>query len=239
MIKAVFFDLDGTLLPMNEQEFIKVYFDLLSQKASILCYEKDSIIKAIWSGTKCMYKNDGSKSNEQVFWDCFCSIYNKENANEEIKLFEKFYLNEFKETKNSCFENPLAKEIVRFCKDHFQYVILATNPIFPQVGTQTRMSFVDLKEEDFDFVTYYENSSFCKPNPKYFTYLLNKFNLKPEEVIMFGNNEIEDGWCAQSIGIKTYMVGNHIIKDPNNQIQLPHLNMDEVISLLKKIKEEN
>ena len=29
MLKAVFFDLDGTLLPLHEDEFIKYYFETL------------------------------------------------------------------------------------------------------------------------------------------------------------------------------------------------------------------
>lgn len=32
MLKAVIFDLDGTLLPMNEDEFTKGYFSLLCKK---------------------------------------------------------------------------------------------------------------------------------------------------------------------------------------------------------------
>lgn len=32
MIKAILFDLDGTVLPMNEEEFTKGYFGLLCKK---------------------------------------------------------------------------------------------------------------------------------------------------------------------------------------------------------------
>ena len=31
-IKAVLFDLDGTLLPMDQDHFVKTYFQLLAQK---------------------------------------------------------------------------------------------------------------------------------------------------------------------------------------------------------------
>jgi FMN phosphatase YigB (HAD superfamily) len=54
------------------------------------------------------------------------------------------------------------------------------------------MSFNDLYEDDFDYITSYENSNYTKPNPMYFQILLDEFNLKPEEVILFGNNEYED-----------------------------------------------
>ena len=60
MIKAVFFDLDGTLLPMNEDEFVKYYFGFLCQKVAHLGYDKEELVKVIWAGTKAMIKNDGS-----------------------------------------------------------------------------------------------------------------------------------------------------------------------------------
>ena len=50
MIKAVMFDLDGTLLPTNDDEFTKVYFGPLYKKASNYGYEKESFIKAILKG---------------------------------------------------------------------------------------------------------------------------------------------------------------------------------------------
>ena len=36
MIKAVLFDLDGTLLPMDEEIFIKDYFERLSKKLVLM-----------------------------------------------------------------------------------------------------------------------------------------------------------------------------------------------------------
>lgn len=40
MLKAIFFDLDGTLLPMDENEFAKGYFGLLSNKMEKYGYDK-------------------------------------------------------------------------------------------------------------------------------------------------------------------------------------------------------
>ena len=41
MIKAVLFDLDGTLLPMDEEIFIKDYFEGLTKKISPHGYDPD------------------------------------------------------------------------------------------------------------------------------------------------------------------------------------------------------
>ena len=233
MIKAVFFDLDGTLLPLDEDVFIKLYFKLMSEKMCEYGFEPNELIHNIWNGTKLMYKNDGSISNEEVFWKYFQSVYGEEVLTNKAK-FDEFYTNEFKQLKQACKDNMYAKEIVDFVNSHNLKCILSTNPIFPKVGTLTRMSFVDLKESDFDFITAYENFNYSKPNPKYFLELLNMYNLKPEEVILFGNNELEDAWCANQVGIKTYLVGDFIIKNDKLIQKAPIIKMDEIVNIIKK-----
>ena len=74
MIKTILFDLDGTLLPMEQEEFVKAYFGLLANKASNYGYDKETLIKTIWKGTEDMIKNDGSTTNEEVFWKIFKNV---------------------------------------------------------------------------------------------------------------------------------------------------------------------
>ena len=195
MLKAVLFDLDGTLLPMNEETFIPKYLDLLSTRMEPKGYNKETFIKVLWSGTKKMYLNDGTKTNEEVFWEEFASYFGND-ALKDKNYVDEFYTNEFLQTKSECKENPLAKQIVKFVKDNNLLCILSTNPIFPRVATKSRMGFINLEETDFDYYSYYENSKYTKPNPLYFQDILDRYNLKPEEVILFGNNTYEDGECA-------------------------------------------
>lgn len=231
MLKAVFFDLDGTLLPMDEQEFTKVYFDLISNKMKDYDYDKEKLISTIWSGTKKMYENNGAKTNEEVFWNCFKDIYGIEKIKDK-EVFDSFYLNEFKNTINACGKNDEALNIVKYVKNKGLKVILSTNPIFPYQGTLTRMNFVNLKESDFDYITAYENSSYTKPNPKYFKVLLNKFDLLPSEVILFGNNDIEDFYCSFQAGITCYLVGNNLILHEDKHINCPKIQINEIIKTI-------
>jgi len=233
MLKAVFFDLDGTLLPLNEDLFIKVYFKQLAKRLCPLGYEPNKLIDAIWNGTKLMMKNDGSKTNEEVFWSYFKECYGDESIKDK-EYIDSFYTNEFKETKNVCEDNPYVKDIIKFCKENDLIVVLSTNPIFPKQGTLTRMSYLDLKESDFDYVTTYEESRYCKPNPMYFKSLLEKFNLKPEEVLVFGNNTYEDGDCSKACNMKCYMVGDYIIKSDKAKNEYEHIHMKEIINTIKK-----
>lgn len=228
MLKAVFFDLDGTLLPMDEEKFTNVYFELICKKLSKYGYDPNELVNNIWSCTKAMYLNDGNNTNEKVFWSSFSKLYNKD-VFLDMKIFEDFYHNEFKEIKKYCFSNQHAKKIIDYCNKNLDYVVLSTNPIFPSIATETRMSFIGLSNADFDYVTTYENSCFTKPNPKYFLSLLDKFNLKPNEVILFGNNTLEDGDCAYKCGIKCYLVGDYIINNPKSNGNYERIRFDQVI----------
>ena len=209
MLKAVLFDLDGTLLPMNEENFTKGYFGMLCQKLAPLGYKSEELVSAIWAGTKEMIKNDGTRTNEQAFWDCFVKIYGEEKLKDK-DLFSDFYRNEFKESKKFCGENKDARELIDFVKERGLKVILASNPLFPRDGMINRLGFIDLNENDFDYITSYETSHFTKPNPNFYQEILENNYLKANEVIYFGNSETEDREPASKIGIKTFLVDNDI-----------------------------
>ena len=82
-IKAVLFDLDGTLLPMDQEQFVKMYFGLLAKRLSVRGYESQKLIDTVMAGMMAMIKNDGSRSNETVFWNAFVDAYGKEVLNDK------------------------------------------------------------------------------------------------------------------------------------------------------------
>ncbi|MBQ2773691.1 MAG: HAD family hydrolase, partial [Clostridia bacterium] len=77
-VKAVLFDLDGTLLPMDQDLFLKTYFGILTEKMVKSGYEQKNFMRALLAGTDAMVKNDGKQSNEAVFWQVFSSFYTPE-----------------------------------------------------------------------------------------------------------------------------------------------------------------
>ena len=70
----IFFDLDGTLLPMDNDAFTKGYFKLLAAMLASHGYDPRKLVDAIWAVTASMVKNDGSQSNEAAFWKKFAGI---------------------------------------------------------------------------------------------------------------------------------------------------------------------
>lgn len=203
-ITTVLFDLDGTLLPMELEAFTKTYFGLLAKKAAPYGYDPEPLVAAVWKGTKAMVKNDGSKPNDQAFWDTFAQVLG-EDVKKLRPEFDGFYAKEFHGAKAACGENPLAKRAVEGLKAKGYDVILATNPIFPLVGVRTRLSWVGLTPEDFSHVTAYETYTTCKPNPAYYEEILRNTGKRPEECLMVGNDAQEDT-AALKAGIPVYLV---------------------------------
>lgn len=229
MIQAVFFDLDGTLLPMDEKYFTKIYMEKIAEKLMPFGYEPKKLVDAIMKGLYKMVGNTSDKTNEEVFWDSFSLSFPDKNLKKDMDIFTSFYLNEFKETKKVCRENPLAKEIITYCQKKIKYTVLSTNPIFPREAQQTRLSFIGLQDTDFSYVTDYSNSCSCKPNPEYFQSLLKKFSLRPEEVLLFGNDVVEDLECASKVGIKGYLIDGCILTHGKEVNPDSAISMDEVI----------
>ena len=89
-LKVILFDLDGTLLPMDQDEFVKAYFGLLAKKLSNYGYDPKKLIESVWGGTMAMIQNDGENTNEQVFWNFFKKVYGNNVVDDIIKYISIF-----------------------------------------------------------------------------------------------------------------------------------------------------
>ena len=203
-IKAVLFDLDGTLLPMDQEKFTEGYFGLLAAKMKSVGYSAKELVDGVWAGTAAMVKNDGGQSNEAVFWRSFAGLFG-EKALADRPLFDAFYSNEFQQARAFCGHNPQAAEAVRAMTAAGVRVALATNPIFPAAGTQTRIRWTGLEPEEFALCTTYENSRSSKPNPAYYQSILSHMGKRNETCLMIGNNPVDD-MAAQKLGMAVYLV---------------------------------
>ena len=227
MIKTILFDLDGTLLPMNQELFVKSYLTKLAAKVTPLGYEPKTFMGVMWAGVEAMIKNDGSVTNETAFWNCFTDILGKKCLN-DILVFDDFYKNEFQTVAADCGYTPKAKELIDFLKAKGYRLVLATNPFFPAIATESRIRWAGLSPEDFEYYTTYENSSYCKPNPKYYLEILEKIDCKPEECMMVGNDVGED-MITETLGMKVFLLADCLINKQNVDItQYPNGSFDDL-----------
>lgn len=234
MITTILFDLDGTLLPMDQEVFVKAYLGGLAKKMAPYGYDPDMLTKAVWKGTGAMVMNDGSSRNDSVFWSVFNSVFGADCRRDE-PLFEEFYRNEFQRVSAFCGFDPRAAETIRRIKALGFRVALATNPLFPAIATQSRVRWAGLEPEDFAYITTYENSYHCKPNPDYYREILDKLGVSAEECLMVGNDVSED-MVAQSLGMKVFLLTDCIINKENRDIsQYPHGSFPELLEYIRRL----
>ena len=215
-IKAVLFDLDGTLLPMDQDIFVKAYFKGLTSKMAPFGFDAEKLIKVIWGGTEAMVKNNGEKTNEEAFWDFFAGVYGEEVRKYE-PTFEEFYRIEFSKVKDVCGTSPEPAEIIKSLKQKGLKLALATNPIFPKIATESRIGWAGLESQDFEIITTYENCVYSKPNPKYFLSIAEQLGVKPEECLMVGN-DVGDDMPAKDIGMQVFLLTENLINKTESSI---------------------
>lgn len=234
MITTVFFDLDGTLLPMDQEVFLDAYMGGLAAKIAPHGYEPKLLVKCIWKGTGAMVMNDGSKRNDEVFWNTFSACYGRDTRVDE-PIFEDFYRNEFQNVAKSCGFDARAAQTVREIKAMGRKVVLATNPLFPAIATYSRAKWAGLDPDDFEYITTYENSFHCKPNPEYYREILDKLDLNPEECLMVGNDVAED-MVPQTLGMKVFLLTDCIINKENKDISCyPHGSFPELLDYIRSL----
>ena len=187
MIKTILFDLDGTLLDINVKKFTKKYFCSLSEFAHIHNYQYTKLLKALLSGVRKMVNNDSEKTNETVFWDNFANVY-PVNVEEAKNNFINYYQDDFKKLKTAFSRKKYARKLVDELKRKGYKLVLTTNPTFPLIAIENRMSWTKLTKDDFEFITTYENSYHAKPNLDYYRDVLKRVNCKGEECLIIGND---------------------------------------------------
>lgn len=233
-ITTILFDLDGTLLPMDQDRFTEAYFKMLTKKLLPHGYEPKKLIDSIWVGTAAMVRNTGQQTNEEAFWKKFTEL-NGEQVLADKPLFEEFYQKDFQQVKDFCGCNPKAAQMVAALKQRGFRLALATNPIFPAVATESRIGWAGLAPEDFEWYTTYENSSYCKPNPDYYWALLEKLKVQPEECLMVGNDASEDA-AALKVGMSFFLLTDCLINKENKDIsEYPQGDFDKLLEFVNEL----
>jgi len=232
-LTTLLFDLDGTLLPMDNDHFTKGYFKHLLPHLAHL-HAPEQLAAQIWKSTEAMVRSDDPNlTNEQVFKADFLAAL-QGTESDYWPIFEDFYASAFGELSHLSQPTPLAREIVQTAVDKGYRVVLATNPLFPRSAILHRMRWANIHDLPFELVTDFESMHFCKPNPNYYREILQKIETASESAMMIGNDAFED-LIAGKLGLKTYWVTDCAIESERS---LPFDHKGTLEELLRFIKEE-
>lgn len=215
MTKALLFDLDGTLLPMDTEDFVKQYFKAFSPKAAAHM-EEEVFINALLKGTGAMIANvKPERTNQEVFEETFIAL-TKVDRETFWPVLDRFYEETFPTLSHLTQPTPLARKVVEEALDQGYRVAIATNPVFPRAAIEQRIKWAGVDHLPFEVVTVYEESNFTKPHRQYYEMICDRLKLAPEQCIMIGNDVQEDMGVSE-FGMKNFLVHGHVIDRGNPQ----------------------
>lgn len=215
--KAILLDLDGTLLPIELDEFLKAYFGLLTNEFADI-FNSGTFIKHLIAATNKMIENNGERLNKDVFTENFFALMEIDNSEEIMDRFDLFYTEKFPLLRSGINSRGLSRRLIKKLKDKGYQLVLATNPLFPIEAIAERVRWVDIDPEDFTFITNYENMHYCKPNLNYYQEIIDNLLLNPGDCIMIGN-DVQEDMVAGQLGMKTYLVTDFLIDRGTNNIK--------------------
>lgn len=200
-------DLDGTLIKMDEMKFANEYFKLLQNYMKDYL-DSDSLFYTIMSCIQEITKKpDGKTNNYDRFFDALLKKLKLEDKKALLEQkFTEFYQKEFPKLSKLAKPNYKLVELLRKLREDGKGLILATNPVFPEIAILERLSWSGMKPDEFLLITHMENSRYCKPDTMYFKEICEKLSADPEKCVMIGNDSQYDSTCEE-IGIKYIDVG--------------------------------
>ena len=163
--RLVCFDLDGTLLPMDIDEFMQGYFFTIVRFAAQRGFDADAFMRALKAGIKAMATHEGAATNEEAFWAAFGEVYG-EGAEEVRAVIGDYYNGDFAKIGEGSEPNAPAVRAIETLKRKDHVV--------------------------FERITSYENSKSVKPRQTYYAENLAAAHVAGSDVLMVGNNTMED-----------------------------------------------
>lgn len=205
MIKAVFLDLDNTLLHNPDHQFAKAFLDTLEiyfqQNISVTNVSR-SFRQAIQALNQ---HRDLMSTNAQIMVQTLSKL--TKLATEQIQeLLSGFY--EYPYSQLQQYTKPIrnTQKLIRTLLQQDIRVAIATNPLYPQIAILKRLQWAGLEKftEKFAFITHSENMHSAKPKASYYAEAIARVGIEPDETLMIGDSLTNDINPSQKLGIRTF-----------------------------------
>ncbi len=234
--RAIFFDLDGTLLPIDLDAFMGSYFKALGAHLAPLGVARDAFMAGMRAGIMAMVANDSGNPNATAFWKAFFSHVlpandeGSQSANASAApaparvtstgateadlraAIDAFYETDFGTLGRDVTPNPAAARAINALAAKGYPLALTTMPMFPRRAVEWRLTWAGVDPKAFSRITTFNNSTAVKPKLNYYAENLAATGLAGADVLMVGNNTKED-MAACKLGCDGYLITDHLI-DP-------------------------
>ncbi len=218
-IECVLLDLDGTLIQLDQEEFLGAYMQEVVA-AFHPQFAADQLAAEIWRATAAVRDStDATTTNQEVFFASFLPRLAAEAA-DVVPRFERLYRERFPALRALARPHPRARAVVEELMATGYRVAVATNPLFPLTAISERLTWAGVHDLPFDLITTLENMHSCKPNPGYFSEVARRLEVCPRRCLMVGDDFDLDLVGADAVGMITYHVAPVAAADREGRI--PH-----------------
>jgi HAD superfamily hydrolase (TIGR01509 family) len=201
-MRAVLFDLDGTLLPIDFDRFLARFLERLGAGYRAVGLE---IVGPAMRAVERMLANGGARTNADVFWSETAALVGREREALEAR-YRQLVLAEASSLGEGIAPDPVARAVVEACRAGGRRVALATNPVFSREMIDARARWAGLDPDGFDLVTCYERMRSCKPRVEYYLQVAAELGVAPADCVMVGNDVALDLEPAAAAGMLTCLV---------------------------------
>ncbi len=236
--RAICFDLDGTLLPMDIDEFMSAYFKRIAAFMAAQGVDAQAFMQALKAGTQEMAKHADERTNEQAFWDTFFPVYEtavgepltKAERAEIRALSVRFYEEDFPHIGDGFNPNPASAQVIDTLAAKGYPLVLATMPMFPRAAVEHRLAWAGVDPKKFARITSYENANSVKPRQTYFSEVLAAIGVPGKDVLMVGNNTMED-MAVLDLGVDGYLITDWLLDPVSFDLAtIKHGTMDQFVA---------
>lgn len=206
-MRAVLFDLDGTLLDLDLEDFLGRYFEALEVASLPLATDVSpaALMRGLKTAVGMMMQPHPGRTNRDVFFESMRSLTGVD-LEHNWGVYERFYAEVFPTLQGSARPAAGGREAVLSALRLGMEVAIATNPIFPREAIMTRLAWAGLADLDLPVITTYEVMEATKPLAGYFRQTAEMLGVHPADCLMVGDDRRLD-LPAADVGMRTYYVG--------------------------------
>lgn len=229
---TIFFDLDGTLLYMDQDRHVEAFFNLLYENACDKTREYILDKKTMNKSFGFMMSEDHKDmtNSEALLY----SLYKHTNLSKGVwdEYFERLYDKHYERLKCTIEKVKTTNEVLSTAVNKGYDLILATNPVFHSSGTLDRLKWADIDPGCFSYISYVDEMHYCKPSLKYYQEVLDRVNKSADRCYMVGNSVSED-MSAVELGFSGYLVTDCLL---GNLEEAPECEIGTYLDLLEWVE---